>query len=419
MPTATPEVIKRTNKAPGVFRSMRLIESGFYKKGELIMIFENASNMLKVHVRRVFFLVVLSVIGAVLQAPPARAQEETRDKGLTGERRDTRVPLAVPAPLIAQKPVCDGNNQTTNAFNNNVLMGGPMVAIAWTPNATETISRIEVFTGESTGSVALAIWSDDGLIPSRPLANLSNTPNFGLLTPNDWQGEDLLTPVTVNASTKYWILFDPVGGEQAPVQNGTGQQYWGSGVGTVTGVPAPSWNGPFSFPDRAWKFRVFCLKDVYAVKFLCGSFLPKQQFPAEEEWPVKPGNYLTAINVHNPNPTSITFQKKAVLLYRADQPPKPEEPMPPGKLFEASLKDDWGLEIDCSDIRNKLLKGTAPVAHTFIKGWVVIEVTGAPERPIDVTAVYTSHGWDLSTKPPTYVGFAEDVEPVLPKRVRP
>jgi hypothetical protein len=52
---------------------------------------------------------------------------------------------------------------------------------------------------------------------------------------------------------------------------------------------------------------------------------------------------------------------------------------------------------------------------------VIIEVTGTPShlepRPIDVTAVYTSHGWNQSTKPPTYVGFAEDVEAVRPKRV--
>jgi hypothetical protein len=396
------------------------------QKGELIMNFENASKMVKVPVRRIFLFVVFAVIGAVLLSTPARAQQEqNRDKGISIEKQDKRAPVEATAQVLLQEPACDGANYATNAFNNNVLMGGPMVAIAWTPNATETITRIEVFTGESAGPDALAIWSDDGGTPSKPLANLSNTNNFALSLANSWQGADLLTPVTVNTSTKYWIVFDPIGGEQSPVQNGVGQQYWGSGVGTVTGVPSPSWFGPFSFPDRAWKFRVFCVappKDVYAVKFLCGSFLPK--LPADEmEWPVKPGNYFTAINVHNPNFGSISFQKKAVLLYRADKPTRPEEPMPPGKLFDARLKEDWGLEIDCNDIRRQLLSGTAPGAPTFITGWVVIEVTGTPNhldpRPIDVTGVYTSHGWDLSTKTPTYVGFAEDVVPVLPKRVKP
>jgi hypothetical protein len=229
----------------------------------------------------------------------------------------------------------------------------------------------------------------------------------------------------VTAGGKYWIVFDPAGGEQSPVQNGIGQPYWGSYVGTVTGTPAPSWFGPFSFPDRAWKFRVFCVpppKDVYAVKFVCGSFRPKSVTPAAEgmDWPVQPGEYSTAINVHNPNAGSISFQKKAVLLFRADKPAEPEQPMPPGKLFEVALKDDWGLEIDCSDIRNRLLKGMAPAAPTFIKGWVVIEVNSSrlrlEPRPLDVTAVYTSHGWNLNG---SYDGFAEDIDRILPKRIKP
>ena len=109
------------------------------------------------------------------------------------------------------------------------------------------------------------------------------------------------------------------------------------------------------------------------------------------------------------------------MLYRADKPPKPEEPMPPGQLIEASLKEDWGLQIDCSDIRSVLLKGTSPSAPTFIEGWVIIEVKGSgnqPEpRPLDVTAVYTSHGWNQRTKLPSYLGFATDVERILPRRI--
>ena len=390
---------------------------------------ENASKLVKVSVRRELFFVVLFVIAVVLPSTPAWAQQEkTRDKGATIERQDTRVPVEAKAQAGPQPVPCDGNNNTTNAFNNNISMGGPLVGIAWTPNATLIISRVEVFTGESAGPIALAIWSDDGGSPSKPLANLGDTGYFPVVAANSWQGANLLTPVTVNASTKYWIVIDPTGGEQAPVQNGTGQQYWASPSGTITGASPSSWLGPFSSDDHAWKFRVFCLpppKDVYAVKFLCGSFLPKPSTPPAGgvEWPVKPGNYFTAINVHNPNPTSISFKKKAVLLYRADKPPKPEEPMPPGKLFEAALKEDWGLEIDCADIRSQLLSGAAPGAPTFIKGWVVIEVTGTPNqmepRPLDVTVVYTSHGWNQSGKTPVYTGFAEDVEQVLPKRVKP
>lgn len=164
-------------------------------------------------------------------------------------------------------------------------------------------------------------------------------------------------------------------------------------------------------------------KDVYAVKFLCGSFLPKLQTPPDQwEGPVKPGNYLTAINVHNPNSVIITFQKKAVLLYRADKPPEMEQPMPPGQLKPAGLKPDWGFEIDCADIRKVLLQGEVP-APIFIKGWVVIEVkaTTPNQEPLklDVTAVYTGHGWSrIGDNKPVWEGFAEDVEAVLPKRVK-
>lgn len=56
------------------------------------------------------------------------------------------------------------------------------------------------------------------------------------------------------------------------------------------------------------------------------------------------------------------------------------------------LGPDWGLEIDCSDIRNVLLeqpsRGPGPQAPIFIKGWVVIE---SPD-PLDVVAVYTIRG---------------------------
>jgi hypothetical protein len=131
--------------------------------------------------------------------------------------------------------------------------------------------------------------------------------------------------------------------------------------------------------------------------------------------------------VHNPNGGSITFWKKAILLYRADKFTEPEQPMPPYPLRQVGLKADWGLEIDCADIRSVLLKGaaglpSAPPAPTFIKGWVVIEVKGSTSKveplPLDVTAVYTSHGYVKSSGGSAPEGFAEDVEPVLPKRVK-
>ena len=159
--------------------------------------------------------------------------------------------------------------------------------------------------------------------------------------------------------------------------------------------------------------------DVYAVMFLCGAF--PQAPPPAAEGPVKPGNYQTAINVHNPNGGAVFFRKKAILLYNAAAPPvAPETPMPPGSFHNVTLNANWGLEIDCNDIRRFLLPPPVIAYPTFIKGWVVIEVPTpfpftTPLPPLDVVAAYTAHGIPLMAGPG---GFSIDVEPIRPTRVR-
>jgi hypothetical protein len=170
--------------------------------------------------------------------------------------------------------------------------------------------------------------------------------------------------------------------------------------------------------------------DTYAVKFNCGEFGKSvQPAPAAKvEGPYKPGNYQTAINIHNPQlSTPVTFQKKAVLLYKGKAPVREtvfEQPQPPGQLKTADLPPDFGMLIDCQDIRAVLLPG-APAAPMFIEGWVVIIVnapaSGAPALPLDVTAVYTSHGFNCesstSCASPTREGFSEEVVTILPRTV--
>ena len=125
---------------------------------------------------------------------------------------------------------------------------------------------------------------------------------------------------------------------------------------------------------------------VYAAKFVCGSF-GSAQTPPTEEGPVEPGNYATAINIHNPSPrNTVSFTKKAVLLFSvAEKDVGPETPRRPGLPVQAELEPDWGMEIDGPDIRDVLLR-PGPQAPAFIKGWVVIE---SPDFPLDVVAVYT------------------------------
>src|SRR5205807_1344407 len=63
--------------------------------------------------------------------------------------------------------------------------------------------------------------------------------------------------------------------------------------------------------------------DSYAVKFTCGEFGKSIPPTAADnpEGPVKPGDYQTVINIHNPAASvAVTFFKKAVLLYKGTAP---------------------------------------------------------------------------------------------------
>lgn len=174
------------------------------------------------------------------------------ETGAAGEKAATKA-------LATSAPTCAGNNYANNNFVNNISMGGPMVAIAWIPTASATIEAIEVFTGEVAGPNRLAIWSDNGGGPAKPLAPLAWTANFQTALPNGWQGAQLNTSVSVAAGVRYWVVWDPAGGEQASVSNNIGeiqQNYWGSFTGTVQG--GANWFGPFTGPSHRWKFRMRC-----------------------------------------------------------------------------------------------------------------------------------------------------------------
>jgi hypothetical protein len=176
----------------------------------------------------------------------------------------------------------------------------------------------------------------------------------------------------------------------------------------------------------------------YAVKFTCGEFGKLIPGSASDvpEGPVKPGDYQTAINVHNPSAgLAISFAKKAVLMYSGTKPiPETafERPIAPGALKTAQLGPDFGMLIDCQDIRAVLLPSpAAPAAPTFIEGYVIIQepfpATGTPPPPLDVTALYTSHGYNCtvpagattcSSSSVTRQGFSEDLQTINPITVR-
>jgi hypothetical protein len=54
----------------------------------------------------------------------------------------------------------------------------------------------------------------------------------------------------------------------------------------------------------------------YSIKYVCGDFAkgPDPNPPEDPEGPVKPGDYQTMIDIHNPNSVTAQFQKKAASL---------------------------------------------------------------------------------------------------------
>jgi len=127
---------------------------------------------------------------------------------------------------------------------------------------------------------------------------------------------------------------------------------------------------------------------VYSVKFVCGLQLPNPNLVPPSEPPVKPGNYATAVNVHNfHNGQTVTIAKKAVIANPEDQPPGAISP-----FRKVTLGPDQALEIDCPDIVSLLanpLVGLPP----FIKGFVEV----ISPAPLSVTGVYTAQACEVTT----------------------
>jgi hypothetical protein len=112
-----------------------------------------------------------------------------------------------------------------------------------------------------------------------------------------------------------------------------------------------------------------CYNFQYAVKFVCG------QWSEEFRDIVAPGDYFTAINIHNPADGAVSFQYKVAVAKRGVG-------TKPSIFFNLKLESDEALEIDCPDInRHGEIQG-------FAKGFVVIE----SDVELDVVAVYTAAG---------------------------
>ena len=132
------------------------------------------------------------------------------------------------------------------------------------------------------------------------------------------------------------------------------------------------------------------------VKFVCG-----KQGPEGGKEPVQPGQYSTAINIHNYTSHWIRIYKRPALHYAEYENVLPPT-FPNRRKYIAARRV---LEIDCVDLW-RLTKTSPP---EFIKGMVDI----ASWEPLPIAAVYTTGGTDASgvTTCPTI-----DVEYIQPFR---
>lgn len=112
----------------------------------------------------------------------------------------------------------------------------------------------------------------------------------------------------------------------------------------------------------------------YAVKLVCGIQKdPKSMVLAR-------GFYATTVNIHNPGPKPVTFEKKLALTI----PPGDQKPGKVVRIAKDDLEVDQALATDCDDIARRVFNGSLPTP--FIEGFVVIR---SPQS-LDVTAVYTT-----------------------------
>ena len=117
----------------------------------------------------------------------------------------------------------------------------------------------------------------------------------------------------------------------------------------------------------------FTAKFQYAAKFICGV-----NDGAIER--ILPGQYSTAINIHNPDKIGANFRKKIALTF----PPAKQQPGKVSRFLFDFLGPDEALEVDCGEIPREFFSD--PIPAPYVKGFLVIE----SEISLDVTAVYSA-----------------------------
>lgn len=115
-------------------------------------------------------------------------------------------------------------------------------------------------------------------------------------------------------------------------------------------------------------------RNQYAVKIVCGKGEPGGDLGGI----VAPGQYFTAVNVHNPGMKDIALRKKIALAFPN------QKPGPISKWIEAKMAPDQAFEVDCPEMYK--IMGVPP--GRLLKGFLVFESLAE----LDIVAVYTAAG---------------------------
>jgi hypothetical protein len=181
-------------------------------------------------------------------------------------------------------------------------------------------------------------------------------------------------------------------------------------IATTTSTAVPTTTTPTVTPNpltrQFWSF---------AAKFVCGEQLADQAGqPIAGEPAVKPGNYATEINIHNPNYLGpIQIRQKALLLVDQGAPvgraPATAQPRAFSPLF--ALPDDGATMMDCNSIWELLNPGsTPPASMPLMIGYLVV----VSPANLDVVSVTTATTATSNLEP---AGIAVETMAVAGKRV--
>jgi hypothetical protein len=135
---------------------------------------------------------------------------------------------------------------------------------------------------------------------------------------------------------------------------------------------------------------------IYSAKFICGdsNVSPDGAFVS-----LVPGDFRTAINIHNPNNRAVTVTKQVVVTEAAGTDVTTvsgqTEQGPFGSPDTDNLVAFGAVGWDCAQLLTTIGTGSTTLGNAFAKGFLIIKADADGSRraaPLNVVAVYTTRG---------------------------